>query len=173
MTARTNWDKCPSCQYYHSPEVECPTSIANQINACKWKNSPGFEAANFLYNLWFARQHIIDTNTIIIVEGPGDVWRLEEAGIKNSVAIFGTELTTEQQILLESSWAMNIVVLTDNDIAGQEAAQGIKKKMSRTHRLYFPGLAADDVGELQVDQVTDYIKPILQQITMFNKQVGV
>jgi len=173
MSGRSHWNQCPACHYYHEPNQECPTRIVDQINACKWKNSPGFEAAHHLYNLWFARQAIINSSTIILVEGPGDVWRLEEAGIKNSVAIFGTELTEEQLALIESSWAMNVVVLTDNDKAGREAAQNIKEKLQRTHRLYFPTLAADDVGALQTDQVTDDIVPMLQQIENFHQAVGV
>lgn len=175
MTARTQWRQCPKCEYYHDPEGECPTHIADQVNACKWKNSPGFEAAHYLYNLWFARPHIIETSTIVIVEGPGDVWRLEEAGIKNSVAIFGTELSEEQISLLESSWAMNVVVLMDNDLAGKHAAEGIKQKLQRTHRLYFPTMSGDgnDIGDLQVDQVTDDILPLLKQITQFQTDVGI
>jgi len=173
MIGRTHWDQCPKCKYYHDPEHQCPTSIPDQINASKWKNSPGFEAAHHLYNLWFAREHIMDTSTIILVEGPGDVWRLEEAGIKNSVAIFGSDLTEEQLTLIESSWAMNVVVLTDSDDAGRQAAANIKKQLQRTHRLYFPALDANDVGELQTDQVTDDIAPILTGISEFNKKVGV
>ena len=174
MTARSMWDQCEKCSYYHNPRaIACPADIGAQINACKWKNSPGFEAAHYLYNLWFARPHIIYSKTIILVEGPGDVWRLEEAGIKNSVAMFGTDLTEEQLTLIESSWAMNVVVLTDNDEAGRKAAQNVKKKLQRTHRLFFPGIKADDVGALQTDQVTDDIAPVLEQIAEFNKQVGV
>jgi 5S rRNA maturation endonuclease (ribonuclease M5) len=173
MTARSMWDQCEKCSYYHNPLRDCPVDIGAQINACKWKNSPGFEAAHYLYNLWFARPYIINSKTIILVEGPGDVWRLEEAGIKNSVAMFGTDLTEEQLTLIESSWAMNVVVLTDNDEAGKKAAENVKKKLQRTHRLFFPGIKADDVGALQTDQVTDDIAPILEQIDTFNKQVGV
>ncbi len=173
MTARTHWDKCGDCGYYHDPNRACPKLIVDQINACKWKNSPGFEAAHYLYNLWFAQQAIMDSSTIILVEGPGDVWRLEEAGIKNSVAIFGTDLTEEQLTLIESSWAMNVVVLTDNDDAGRTASQAIKDKLKRTHRLYFPSLEAHDVGDLQTDQVTDDIAPVLERIHTFNTKVGV
>jgi len=175
MTGRTHWPQCPKCKYYHQPEQACPTRIVDQINACKWKNSPGFEAAHFLYNLWFARQHIIDSGVIILVEGPGDVWRLEEAEIKNSVAIFGTDITEAQQSLIDSSWAMNVVVLTDNDKAGHKAAQSIKDKLNRTHRLYFPLFlsSVNDIGDLQTDQVTDDIAPVLKQIQTFNEKIGV
>jgi len=89
------------------------------------------------------------------------------------VAIFGTDLTEEQLTLIESSWAMNVVVLMDNDDAGKEAAQNIKGKLQRTHRLFFPTLTANDVGDLQTDQVTDDIAPVLEQIQTFNTKAGV
>jgi len=173
MTARTHWGQCKKCSWYHDPDTSCPERIADQINACKWKNSPGFECAHHLYNLWFARQHIMDSSTMVLVEGPGDVWRLEDAGIKNSVAIFGSSLTDEQLMLIESAWCMNVVVIMDNDDAGKEAAAEIKKQLQRSHRIYFPTLNADDVGELQTDQVTDDIYPVLEQIQEFNRGVGV
>ncbi len=127
MTARSNYERCPKCKYYHSPDDACPANLSEQINACKWKNSPGFEASQYLYNLWFAKKHIEDSNTAIIVEGPGDVWRLHEEGIHNVVAMFGTDLTDEQLLLLECSGAMNVIVMTDNDEAGKEAAVNLKK----------------------------------------------
>jgi 5S rRNA maturation endonuclease (ribonuclease M5) len=173
MTARTHYDKCSECGYYHQPEQACPIRIEDQINACKWKNSPGFEAAHFLYNLWFARPHIVESGTIILVEGPGDVWRLEEAGIKNSVAIFGTDLTEEQLTLIESSWAMNVIVLTDNDEAGKNAANTLNEKLRRTHRMFFPTIKGNDVGDLRSNAVTADIAPTLKKITKFNKAVGI
>lgn len=173
FTGRSIYEKCSKCGFWHSPTGACPSSIEDQINCAKWKNSRGFEAANYLYNYWFARKYILDTSTIILVEGPGDVWRLEEAGIHNSVGLFGADITEEQLTLLESSWAMNVVVMLDNDKAGKEAAQTIKQKLSRTHRLFFPTFDAKDVGELQTDTITSDIEPIIQQILKFNQTVGV
>ena len=172
-TSRTHWDKCPECGYYHATTLQCPTRIEDQINACKWKNSAGFEAAHYLYNLWFARPHIVESSIIILVEGPGDVWRLEEAGILNSVAIFGVDLTEEQLTLIESSWAMNVIVLTDNDEAGKKAATLLNEKLRRTHRMFFPAIQTNDVGDLRGNEVTKDIAPTLQKIHKFNKQIGV
>ncbi len=167
MTARTHHPKCLKCGHYHDEHKDCPTTIEEQYNACKWKNSPGFESSQCLYNLWFSKPHIEKTSTIVLVEGPGDVWRLEEAGIHNSVAIFGTDLSDSQLQLLDSTWSMNAVVLTDGDEAGQKAARNIAEKLRRTHRLYFPNLSENDVGDLCVDKVTNDIKPMLTKIYDF------
>lgn len=173
FAGRSIYDKCEKCGYWHSEADGCPVTIEAQVNSSKWKNSRGFEAANFLYNYWFAREHILKSATIILVEGPGDVWRLEEAGIHNSVALFGVDLTEEQITLIESAWCMNIIVLLDNDPAGIAGAKEIKKKLCRTHRLYFPTINTKDVGELSIDSVTDDIQPIMDKVLIFQKSIGV
>ena len=63
----------------------------------KWRHNKDFKTQEHLYNMWFAKEFIQSTRTAIIVESPGNVWRLEEAGIHNSVAIFGTNLSIKQK----------------------------------------------------------------------------
>ena len=127
----------------------------------KWVHNTGFLANDHLYNYWFAKEHIMNTGCVILVEGPGDVWRLEEAGIKNSVAMFGTYLSEGQKDLLDMVGAMSLIVLTDNDEAGKIGAESIYKQCSKTYRLYFPNIADNDVGDMAADSITSEIKPIL------------
>lgn len=169
FTKRSIYEKCPSCGHYHAASTSCPESFLDKLNASKWKNSDGFEAANYLYNYWFSREHIIQSQTIILVEGPADVWRLEEAGIKNSVALFGVNLTDEQIALIESSWAMNIIVWLDSDEAGQNAAQIIKKHFSSTHRLFFPKIDIEDDSADVSAGISDFVK----EISKLNREIGV
>lgn len=164
MTARTCYPKCTSCGYYHDKNSECPSTLTEQMNSSKWKHSPGFNASDCLYNLWSARQKIMDTNSIILVEGPGDVWRLEEAGIKNSVAIFGVDLTEEQLVLLGSSWCTNVIICMDNDEAGIKASENLSKTLRRMYKLYFPKLIQKDLGESSVEEVKKIFSPILNSI---------
>ena len=128
----------------------------------KWIHNSGFLANNYLYNYWFAKKHVMETGCIILVEGPGDVWRLEENGIHISVAIFGTDLSDQQMSLLYGSGANSIVVLTDNDDAGKRAAKKISEKCGRLFRMFFPKLSQSDVGDLASDDITADIKPILE-----------
>jgi DNA primase len=106
----------------------------------------------------------MDTNSIILVEGPGDVWRLEEAGIKNSVAIFGVDLTEEQLVLLGSSWCTNVIICMDNDEAGIKASENLSKTLRRMYKLYFPKLIQKDLGESSVEEVKKLFSPILNSI---------
>ena len=116
-SGRSIFEKCQKCSGYHDSQNICPSNEKAWLFS-KWKHSTDFKSQNCLYNFWFAKEHIIKNSIVILVESPGNVWRLEENGIHNSVAIFGSSLSDRQKIILDSSGAMTIIVLTDNDEAG-------------------------------------------------------
>lgn len=162
-TGRSIFEKCKSCSCYHNPENGCPDEDKRWLNP-KWKHSSDFKSQNYLYNFWFAKKHILETSTVIIVESPGNVWRLEENGIHNSVGIFGSSLSDRQKILLDSSGAMNLVILTDNDDAGRKAAEQIKAKCQNTYRIFIPSITKPDIGDMNSDEINTEIKSYLESI---------
>lgn len=162
-TGRSIFEQCNSCKKYHDPLDNCPSEI-EAWKYSKWKHSNGFKADSALYNHWFAKKSILDSATIIIVESPGNVWRLEEAGFTNSIAIFGSSLSDKQKILMDGSGAMNIIVLTDNDEAGHKAFKQIFDKCNKTYKIYRPEFQNNDIGSMSVDQVKDILNPILGKI---------
>lgn len=149
FTGRTIHPVCEKCQQFHKPGP-CPPPSAD---TCKWKNSEGLARESCLFNFWFAKQAIKQSGTVYLCEGPGDVFRLVEAGIPNAVAILGTSLTDQQQCILETSGAQNVVVLTNMDQAGREAAQRILKKLERLYRVRVPVLPKKDLGEIPINEV--------------------
>jgi 5S rRNA maturation endonuclease (ribonuclease M5) len=163
-TGRSIFEKCNHCKGYHNPEDKCPDS-ENVWKFSKWKHSANFKSQNTLYNFWFAQKHILESGIVIIVESPGNVWRLEENGIHNSVAMFGSSLSDRQKILLDSSGAMSIVILTDNDEAGRKAAQQIKSKCQNTYRVFIPSISKPDIGEMTSDEINSEIKTYLERIS--------
>lgn len=169
-SGRSIFPQCPSCKLYHRPQTSCPKQPWEIIFAQKWLLSKDFVDKDHLYNYWFAKKYIEDTGVAILVEGPGDVWRLEEQGIHMSLALFGTELTDAQLNILEASGAMSLIVITDNDKAGKEAAERINTMCNRMFRLYFPTIHSEDVGAMQSDEITEDIKPIIEQVL---QQAGV
>lgn len=162
-TGRSIYEKCDQCKAYHNSTENCP-SAENIWKYPKWKHSTDFKSQNTLYNFWFAKEHILKLSTAIIVESPGNVWRLEENNIHNSVAIFGSSLSDRQKILLDSSGAMNLVVLTDNDEAGLKAAQQIKQKCQNTYRIFIPTISKNDIGEMTSEEINTEIKTYLETI---------
>ena len=162
-SGRSIFEQCKKCGSYHNPNQSCPEENQRWIYS-KWRHSKDFKSQNHLYNFWFAKEHIMSSATAIIVESPGNVWRLEENGIHNSVAIFGSSMSDRQKVLLDSSGAMNLVVLTDNDEAGKKAADQIKQKCQNTYKIYIPTISKGDIGEMNSDEIDNEIKPLLEKI---------
>ncbi len=163
-TGRSIFEKCDQCSCYHNPTDNCPDTEQRWLFS-KWKHSADFKSQNHLYNFWFAKDHIYETGIAIIVESPGNVWRLEENGIHNSVGIFGSSLSDRQKILLDSSGAMTLVILTDNDSAGKKAAEQIKNKCQNTYRVFIPEISKNDIGDMNSEEITKEIKEYIKRIS--------
>jgi hypothetical protein len=155
-TGRSIFPKCEQCNNYHNPNEKCR-------HFPKWLHSKGFQKEKWLYNYWKAKNHILDTGVVILVESPGNVWRLAEAEIHNTVAIFGTAFNNDQKHLLDESGALSIVCLMDNDEAGRKAAAKIEDICGRLYRLYFPTFDANDIAELNTDKITSDIRPWIEK----------
>jgi 5S rRNA maturation endonuclease (ribonuclease M5) len=162
-TGRSVFDACSKCSHYHTSTSECPDR-EDVWKYCKWKHNFGFKSQEHLYNFWFAKDHIQKSRSIILVESPGNVWRLEEAGIHNSVAIFGSSLSDKQKLLIDSSGAMNIILLMDNDDAGQKAIKQITEKCKKIYRIYSPTFEGPDVGELSIENIRNTLVPKISEI---------
>lgn len=90
----------------------------------KYLNSPDSEIFNKRYNLYglnFARKHLGNQKTLILVEGYMDLISLYQFGIKNTVATLGTALTDEQATLIKR-YADTLVLSYDSDQAGINAS---------------------------------------------------
>ena len=164
-TGRSIYEACPKCGAYHNPNNDCPNAEIRWAYS-KWKHSTDFKSQNNLYNYWegFAKEHIQSTSVAIVVESPGNVWRLEENGIHNSVAIFGSSMSDRQKIILDSSGAMAIIVLTDSDEAGRKAAQDIKNKCQNTYRVFIPTISKGDVAEMTSEEIDIEIKQYIKEV---------
>jgi len=155
---------CDKCNLYHDSNVRCPLTKEERLKCYKWKHASLFNADDYLYNYWNAKEHIIQTGTAIVVEGPGDVWRLEESGIYNSLALLKATLSPGQRMVLESSGAINLVVATDMDKAGNKGAKSIYeqcKHLFNTVRIEFD---ANDPGSLLIEQTKEIFLPILEKL---------
>lgn len=159
-TGRTVFNKCDQCGGYHDCESACPKE--NEVwKYSKWRHNKNFKTQEYLYNYWFAKEHIASSRTAILVESPGNVWRLEEAGIHNSVAIFGASLSHKQKMLLDISGAMNIITIMDNDQAGIAAAKNIEEKCCRIYNIKHIKLIANDIAEMPIKDIQEFILPQL------------
>ena len=137
-------------------------SQEENCNGRKWINSKSFNSGMWLYGYWLAKDKIRETRSVILVEGQGDVWRLHEAGLTNSVGMFGSSLSDAQARILETSGALNVVILSDNDSAGQKAKESITKKCERLFHIVYPEISTKDVGEMTIQQIHSELVPQLE-----------
>jgi DNA primase len=84
--------------------------------------TPVYQKGNLLYGLETTRNQIREANQAVIVEGELDAISSYQAGVENVVAIKGTALT-ETQCRLLKRYCENIILATDTDRAGDEAAR--------------------------------------------------
>lgn len=163
-TGRSLFSECQKCKMYHNPQQECPVDDPYKwIHYAKWRNSGNI--SSLLYNYWNAKKYVRDSKFIILVEGPADVWRLEELGVHNAVAILGLELLDEQQITLETSGALTVVILTDMDGPGRKSAEHIKTKLQKSYKVYVPELSIHDPGDLKQETFNTELKPLFDTLT--------
>lgn len=163
-SGRSIYDKCSECKMHHHPDrASCPDPEYRGVYT-KWRHSDDFHAEQCLYNLWYAKPFIAKTGTVILCEGPGDVWTYEAAGIRNSVALLGTSMSRQQRLMLQNAGALTIVCTFDNDDAGRKAMKRIEEDLTHYFRVYcVTPETVNDVGDMFSDDISSQIGPILQQ----------
>jgi hypothetical protein len=128
----------------------------------KWIHN-GFKASETLYNYWFAYPHIKKSGTAILLESPGNAWRMVEAGYNNCVGLFGTEFSISQQFLLEKLGVTSIITLFDNDQngAGDKARKRVSEECARYYNIAHIVPTMNDVAEMSIKDVKEMMNESL------------
>ena len=148
---RSIFDACEKCGDYHNPKDGC-------INFPKWKNSKYFNKKNSLYNYWFAKEYIKKSKTAILVESCANVWKLEECGIHNAIALYGSELSDSQEFLIEKLGCMRLITIMDNDDAGKQASKRIYDKCSDFYNVKNIEISKyNDIADMTKEEVNKQI----------------
>ena len=79
-----------------------------------------FHKNSELYGLYQAKNAIVKTGKVYMVEGYTDVLAFHQAGIENVVANSGTALT-QQQVMLLARYCKTVILIYDSDEAGLRA----------------------------------------------------
>lgn len=132
----------------------------------KWKHV-GFRTGKIIYNI----QNAINNNrnnTIILVEGPVDVWRLYEAGIYNVGAILGMNISSDQIKLLKQSNFTTVVLILDPDYPAMGKIMqpgGLFDKLSDNFRVINARhVLSNDPGDVGLHEINKRLKPFLENI---------
>lgn len=139
----------------------------------KYLNTPEtevFRKGELLYGLDKARTQLKDDGELVVVEGYMDVISMHQHGLTGAVATLGTALTAEHALLLERLGAQSIVLMFDQDEAGQKATLAgldqviggkFRVRASRVPHGKDPAdaLAAGDLDELRQALLTGLSEP--------------
>jgi DNA primase len=101
--------------------------VPGSTDPAKYLNSPEtplFNKSRAIFGLDLARQRIVETRTVAVVEGYTDVVMAHQFGASNVVSPLGTALT-EQHVGILRRFADRIVLLFDADSAGDAAVNRV------------------------------------------------
>ena len=161
FTGRSVYEKCSRTGSYH-PEWANQTGEYSSIFP-KWRHYPkGLNKSIELYNFHEAKKYIEKIGFCIIVEGPFDLWRLWEFGVKNTVATFGCSLSNSQLKKLLSIGCKCIGVCFDSDEAGFSGYNKTKQlygSLVHIEKICLP--SGKDPGSIDSNDYNSTIKPQL------------
>jgi 5S rRNA maturation endonuclease (ribonuclease M5) len=135
----------------------------------RWKMSAGFPNDQRLFNYTQARQANERTGQLLLVEGVVDALRCVEAGFTQVVALLGSSLYDEQVEWLSRMKLDDVVVLGDNDQAGEKLAVQVMRRMSglaRTVRQVRLPKPTKDIGDLPTDAARQFLMSSLLSPTL-------
>jgi hypothetical protein len=128
-----------------------------------------FFTGSILFNLFRAKNYLEPCRRLILVEGPLDGMKLEEAGIHNWVATLGTKFCPSHRTLLVQYGILDLFVAYDNDLpkgpdgerAGEKGWERVNKVVGNLFNLHRVELPPEkDCGDLEVAQLQEIFKDI-------------
>lgn len=149
-------------EYFTSKEIKYKKWIHGR-HFNRWPTRGEFFTSSILFNLDRAKKLLDRTKSVVLVEGPLDGMRLEEAGVHNWVATLSTNFCAPHRTLLVNYGVTDLYVAYDNDEnnageKGWERMHRIVGDLFKMHRVSLP--LGRDCGDLSVDEVCTLFKDI-------------
>ena len=130
----------------------------------RWKYTYKFPCAYTLFNLNYASEYIRRSRSVILTEGPLDIFRLEEAGIHNAVAIWSALAWNDcKKMLLDKLGIVKIVLALDNDDAGRAGREKVKRAIGSFYNIVDAVIPAKakDIADLTIAETKEVFQNIL------------
>jgi DNA primase len=138
----------------------------------KYKYSTGCQKDLYVYGLDKAREAIIAQNYVIGVEGQFDCISLHAKGIDNAVA-FGWANISKYQMFQIHRYTNNIILMFDNDEAGQKAKKRVKDRYKDVANIKTinPPEGFKDIDEFfRGSKDTGYVQYVIDTIRSFGRK---
>lgn len=113
------YDEQGRCIAFGGRALDKEKTNAKYLNTSE---TPIFHKGKNLYGFNWAKDHIVNANEVIVVEGYISAMSCWKAGIENIVAVLGTALT-EAHVKTLTRFTKKIIYMFDGDAAGQKAAR--------------------------------------------------
>lgn len=117
----------------------------------KFKNSTKLPRAKTMFNIQRAKR----SHTVYVVESSFDAIRLEQMGV-SAVALLGSSVNPRQGELLKK-YFNSVVVIGDNDDAGQQMGQKILDKLGKSAIIVGIPKRFKDVGDMTNEDISQLI----------------
>ena len=131
----------------HSPDGMCLGFVARTIEGKDFKNTPGLPKGKILFNL----HRIKSSGTVYVVESSFDAIRLDQVGFP-AVATLGANVSNSQIRLLEKYFT-NVVLIADNDEAGNIMKDKLVEKLGSLVTIIRLDKKYKDIGDMHDDEI--------------------
>ena len=136
--------------------------VARSVEGKDFKNTPKLPKSKILFNLHRAKLY----DTVYVVESSFDAIRLDQCGVP-AVATLGANVPKSQVELLTKHFN-NVIVIPDNDDAGQDMAKRIIDKMgARATAIGIPS-RFKDIGDMTNADIAELTKRINDPLLSIN-----
>jgi hypothetical protein len=125
--------------------------------------------SKFVYPLFLSKKYILESRVLVLTEGIGDILALFENNIKNSLMLFGVNISASVLAEIIALNPIRIIIATnnepDNDNIGNDAALKIKRKLEmffdkKCIHIYLP--PKKDFGEMTNQEITEWYEQALK-----------
>ena len=130
-----------------SPDGMTIGFVARTVEGKEFKNTPGLPKSKILFNL----HRVKSSKTVYVVESSFDAVRLDQVGFP-AVATLGANVSSSQMKLLEKYFT-NIVLIADNDEAGNIMADRLTEKLGHLVNVINLDKKYKDIGDMADDEI--------------------
>ena len=131
----------------HSPDGMTIGFVARTVEGKEFKNTPGLPKSKVLFNL----HRIKSSDTVYVVESSFDAIRLDQVGFP-AVATLGANVSVSQIELLKK-YFNNIVLIADNDEAGQIMSEKLVERLGSQITIINIDKKYKDIGDMDDDSI--------------------
>jgi DNA primase len=131
----------------HAPDGMPVGFVGRSVEGKDFKNTPGLPKGKVLFNL----HRVKASSKVFVVESSFDAIRLSQAGLP-AVATLGSNVSNTQIELLHK-YFNNVVILPDNDEAGNNMTDRVTKKLGSRVSVVKLDSKYKDIGDMSDEEI--------------------